>query len=46
MLTDYSQYVNFMTYKIVNYLAMIAHIYINHIKIKWILNDIGSVYLQ
>lgn len=46
MLTDQTKYVNFMTYKIANYLAMVSNIYISHLKIKWILNDIGSIYLQ
>jgi hypothetical protein len=35
-----------MTYKIVHYLAMASRMYINRIKIKWIANDIGAVYLQ
>ena len=35
-----------MTYKIVHYLAMASRIYINHIKIKWIINDIGTIYMQ
>lgn len=35
-----------MTYKIVHYLAMASRIYVNHIKIKWIINDIGTIYLQ
>ena len=35
-----------MTYKIVHYLAMASRIYVLHIKIKWILNDIGNIYLQ
>jgi len=39
-------YVRFMTYKIVHYLNMTSRIYIDHIKIKWIMNDIGYIYLQ
>ena len=35
-----------MTYKIVHYLAMATRIYVTHIKLKWILNDIGNIYLQ
>lgn len=35
-----------MTYKTVHYLAMASRIYVNHIKIKWIINDIGTIYLQ
>jgi hypothetical protein len=35
-----------MTYKIVHYLAMVARIYIKHIKINWVLNDLGMVYIQ
>jgi hypothetical protein len=46
MLSDHRAYVDFMTYKIVHYLAMVSRIYLMHIKIKWILNDIGTIYLQ
>lgn len=35
-----------MTYKIVHYLNMTSRIFIDHIKIKWIMNDIGNIYLQ
>jgi hypothetical protein len=35
-----------MTYKMVHFLSMVASIYIRHIKIKWIINDIDTVYLQ
>ena len=35
-----------MTYKIVHYLSMTSRIYIDHIKIKWIMNDLGNIYLQ
>lgn len=40
------EYADLMTYKIVHYLAMASRIYVTHIKLKWILNDIGNVYLQ
>lgn len=35
-----------MTLKMVHYLGMTCNIYIEHIKLKWIINDIGTVYLQ
>jgi len=35
-----------MTYKIVHFLAMASRIYVEHIKIKWIANDLGNIYLQ
>lgn len=35
-----------MTYKIVHYLAMASRIYVNRLKIKWIINDIGAAYIQ
>jgi hypothetical protein len=40
------EYADLMTYKIVHYLAMASRIYVTHIKLKWILNDIGNIYLQ
>jgi len=46
MFKDQNKYVDYMTYKIVNYLAIVSNIYVTHLKIKWILNDIGSIYLQ
>lgn len=46
MLANPKSYTELMTYKIVHYLAMASRIYITHIKLKWILNDIGNVYLQ
>ena len=39
-------FANLMTYKIVHYLNMVARIYIKHIKINWILNDLEQLYLQ
>jgi hypothetical protein len=35
-----------MTYKIVHYLAMVSRIYVKHIKINWVLNDLEMVYIQ
>ena len=46
MLGQPKKYVEMMTYKIVHYLAMASRIYINQIKIKWIINDIGTIYMQ
>lgn len=46
MLASPSEYVQFMTHKIVHFLAMASRVYLMHLKVKWILNDIGTVYLQ
>lgn len=46
MVSDGKAYAQLMTYKIVHYLAMASRLYITHLKIKWILNDIGNIYLQ
>ena len=46
MINKPREYVKFMTYKIIHYLNMTSRIYIVHIKIKWIMNDIGNIYLQ
>jgi hypothetical protein len=46
MLSQHKEYADLMTYKIVHYLAMASRIYVTHIKLKWILNDIGNIYLQ
>ena len=35
-----------MTYKIVHYLNMTSRIYIDRLKIRWIMNDLGAIYLQ
>jgi hypothetical protein len=35
-----------MTNKIVLFLAMAARIYVSRLKLKWIANDVGAVYLQ
>jgi hypothetical protein len=35
-----------MTYKIVHYLNMTSRIYIDRLKIRWIMNDLGTIYLQ
>ncbi len=40
------QYAQLMTYKIIHFLSMVANVYIRHIKIRWIINDIANVYLQ
>lgn len=39
-------YAKLMTYQIVHFLSMASSIYIRHIKIKWIINDIENLYLQ
>lgn len=46
MLNEPKSYVDLMTYKIVHYLAMASRLYISHLKIKWIINDVGTIYLQ
>ena len=30
----------------IHFLSMAANVYVRHIKIKWIINDIDTVYLQ
>lgn len=46
MKIDLHSYILYMTYKIVHYLAMVSRIYIKHIKLNWVLNDINLVYVQ
>jgi len=46
MKSNSSAYTKLMTYQIVHFLAMASKIYIRHIKIKWIINDIDNLYLQ
>ena len=46
MSEDPKKYIRLMTYKIVHYLGMVSRIYVKHIKINWILNDIDQIYLQ
>ena len=46
MLNNRKEYVDLMTYKIIHYLAMANRIYATHLKLKWILTDIGTIYLQ
>jgi len=46
MLNQPQEYVDLMTHKIVHYLNMTSRMYIDRIKIKWIMNDLGSIYLQ
>ena len=46
MSEDPKKYIKLMTYKISHYLSMVSRIYVKHIKINWILNDIDQVYLQ
>ena len=46
MIQTPQKYVDLITYKIVHYLNMTSRIYIGHIKIKWIINDLGNIYLQ
>ena len=46
MILSPREYVKLMTYKIIHYLNMTSRVYIEHIKIKWITNDIGNIYLQ
>jgi hypothetical protein len=36
MINNHREYVDYMTFKIVHYLAMASRIYVIHIKIKWI----------
>ena len=46
MISNPKEYVQFMTYKIIHYLNMTSRVYIEHIKLKWIVNDIGNIYLS
>ena len=46
MIQDIPKYCKMMTYIIVHYLAMASKIYIKHIKINWVLNDMEFVYLH
>jgi len=46
MVSSPNRYVVLTTYKIVHFLSMTSRLYITHIKIKWIVNDINHVYLQ
>jgi hypothetical protein len=46
MRTNTNKYVLYMTYKIVHYLAMVARIYVKHIKINWVLSEFGMAYIQ
>jgi hypothetical protein len=46
MQSNPQRYVELMVYKLVHYLTMAARMYVTHIKLKWIVNDIGNVYLQ
>lgn len=40
------EYALYSTYRIIHYLAMVSRIYVSHLKINWVLNDIGSLYVQ
>lgn len=46
MKTNVQDYIDYTTYRIVHYLAMVSRIYVKHIKINWVLNDINMVYFQ
>ena len=46
MKNDINAYIHYMTYKIIHFLAMVSRIYVKHIKINWVLNDLNMVYLQ
>lgn len=46
MKADIERYIQYMTYKIVHYLAMVSRVYVKHIKINWVLNDLNMVYIQ
>ena len=39
------EYTKFMTYKVINYLAMSSRIFVHRIKLKWSVNDIGFHYI-
>jgi hypothetical protein len=46
MRNNINKYVLYMTYSIVHYLAMVAFIYVKHVKINWVLSDLGMAYIQ
>ena len=46
MKSDPNTYAKLMTYQIIHFLSMASKVYIRHIKIKWIINDIDNLYLQ
>ena len=46
MKNDIENYILYLTYKIVHYLAMVSRIYVKHIKINWIRNDLDMIYMQ
>ena len=46
MKDNISLYCKFLTYQIVHYLAMVSRVFVKHIKINWVLNDLGFVYFQ
>ena len=46
MVQSPNKYVEVMGNKLVHYLAMAARTYVSKLKLKWIINDIGTIYLQ
>ena len=46
MINDPQAYSYYSTYRILHYLSMVSRIYVKHIKINWILNDTGYLYLH
>lgn len=46
MKNNIQEYIDYSTYRIVHYLAMVSRIYVKHIKINWVLNDLNMVYFQ
>lgn len=46
MLASPELYAYYTSYRIVHYLAMVSRFYIKHLKMNWLLNDNGFVYLQ
>ena len=46
MLTEPQEYTYYTMYRIIHYLAIVSRIYVKHIKMNWIMNDIKYLYLQ
>ena len=46
MVNQPKEYIQLMTYKIIHYLAMASRIYLTRLKLKWIVNDLGAIYIQ
>ena len=46
MLSSSHDYVKLTTYKLILYLSMVSSVYVNRMKIKWLVNDLEQHYLM